>query len=255
MSPIPPAFWRRAWLGWFGLLRRYFRFRVDGFQHLCGGRSALLVGYHGMPHPLDVFMLSVEVERRLGYVLPAVWLDTWGRLPLLREMVPALNGFVGPPTPADMRALVASGRHLVVLPGGSREGLRPFWRRGRLEWGERRGYLRLAAEWDLPIVPMAASGVDLAWVGLNDGYQLSKRLFGHGGVPLWLGLGIGGPWPFAPPWPVSIQLRIGPPIALADVPGADPELRLREADRRVRAAVQSLLSGSSCSSLETPALS
>lgn len=234
MSTIPPHLYRRAWLAWFGLLRRYFRFQVEGFEHLCGGRSALLVGYHGMPHPLDVFMLSVEVERRLGYVLPAIWLDSWGKLPLLREMVPALNGFLGRPGPDEMRDLLACGRHLVVLPGGSREGLRPFWRRYTLDWGARRGYLDLARAFDLPIVPMAASGVDGAWLGLNDGYRLSKRLFGHGGVPLWLGLGVGGLWPVAPPWPVRIRLRIGPPL---DVRGLEPE----EADRRVRAAVQGLL--------------
>ena len=32
----------------------------------------------------------------LGYMLPAIWLRAWGRIPVLRSMVPALSGFLSP---------------------------------------------------------------------------------------------------------------------------------------------------------------
>jgi hypothetical protein len=64
----------------------------------------------------------------------------------------------------------------------------------------------------MPIIPVVASGVDQTFLGLNDGHALSKRLFGRNGLPAWLGLGVGGIWPLALPFPVKIRQRIGTPI-------------------------------------------
>jgi 1-acyl-sn-glycerol-3-phosphate acyltransferase len=110
-------------------------------------------------------------------------------------------------------------------------------------WGDRTGYLQMALRHRLPIVPIAASGIDDGYVGLNDGYALGKRLGAPGRLPLWLGIGLYGPFPFSPPLPVKITQRIGEPIDLeADGPVARGDraavLRLHE---KVKRAVQALL--------------
>jgi 1-acyl-sn-glycerol-3-phosphate acyltransferase len=223
-------------------MSKYFRFECEGFDNL-RTQSSLIVGYHGSPFPVDVFMLSARVHDELGYMLPAIWLRTWGQIPGLRTMVPALSGFLSEPNAEEMKTLVSQGKHLVVLPGGSREGMRPFWRRYRLEWGDRVGYLKLALRHGLPIIPIASSGTDGGWLGLVDGYRLSKRLFGHGGVPVWLGVGPLGIWPLSPPWPVKVRQRIGTPIDLGSLkrPNQTEDEFLRHANEHVQRVVQGML--------------
>ena len=231
------AAWRGAWLRLFRLAQRYFRFEVEGFEHL-RGPAALLVGYHGGPWSLDVFMLSAKLHDELGHLPRAVFLSTWGAVPVLRDMVEALDGLYGPPTEADVALMRARGQHLVVLPGGTREALRPFWRRGRVDFGARRGYLQVALRHGLPVIPTVGLGVDKTFIGVSDGYATSKRLFSTGDIPLWLGLGVGGVWPLAMPFPVRITQRVGAPI---DVSTIAREQGLERAHEVVVTTLQAML--------------
>jgi 1-acyl-sn-glycerol-3-phosphate acyltransferase len=112
----------------------------------------------------------------------------------------------------ELDEAIDRGRHVILAPGGDREGLRPGWIRYEVDWGDHLGYLRLAVSRGCPIVPVAASGVDDAYFGLFDGHRLARRLGNRGSIPLWLGLGPLGPWPFSPPFPVRIHQVIGEPI-------------------------------------------
>ena len=68
-------------------------------------------------------------------------------------------------------------RHLRRCPGSLREAVRPFWRRYRIDFEGRRGYLRFADQNQLSLIPVVATGIDDAYLGLTDGYRLSKRGF------------------------------------------------------------------------------
>lgn len=234
--------YKQAWLKGFRFWGAYFRYECEGFEHLRLDRSALLVGYHGMPFPIDIFILSTRMHDELGYIPHAFWLDTWGRVPFLKDLVGALGGFLEQPTHAQVERVKAARRHFVVCPGGTREALRPFWKAGSLEWGERRGYARFALRHRLPVIPVAASGVDRAWIGLNDGYRLSKRLFGHGGIPVWGAVGLGGLWPTSLPFPVRIRQSIGAPIDPTVFDATDETAAAVALDRAVRAAITRQLS-------------
>jgi hypothetical protein len=88
------------------------------------------------------------------------------------------DGSYGEPTDDAIADMKARGQHPIVLPGGTREALRPFWR----------------------------------------------RLVGHGSVPAWLGIGMGGLWPFALPWPTRIVQQIGPRIDVRALGGLEDAL-------------------------------
>jgi hypothetical protein len=135
---------------------------------------------------------------------------------------------------------VAQGEHLLVQPGGTREGCRSFRQRYEVDWGDRVGYLRLALRHRLPIIPIAASGVDDGYIGLNDGYWLGKQVGMPGDLPLWFGIGIVGLWPLSPPFPVKIRQIIGEPIEAQPIDPDDREAILA-LHRRVAGAVQTLL--------------
>ena len=164
--------------------------------------------------------------------------------PGLNQVVTGLGGLRGAPTSDEIDDLKARGEHLVVAPGGMREAMRPFWADGRVDLGDRRGYLRLALRYELPIIPVVATGLDATFVGLNDGYRTSQRVFHRGDLPAWLAFGAGGIWPLALPFPAKIRQRIGAPIRLATLPARGDEDRLEHAHELVTATLQSMLDDS-----------
>ena len=222
---------------------QYFRFETEGFELLETTEPSLIVAYHGGPWTFDLWMLAARMYDELGYFPPAIWHRVWWRFPGLREAISELGGLPGPPTEEDMIGIKERGQHMVMAPGGTREALRPFWRQHQVDFGRRRGYLRLAYAHDLPIIPAVACGLDETFFGLNEGHALSRRLFGRAEVPAWLALGVGGLWPFALPFPVKIQQRIGTPIRLGSLPysTADGDDFLEKVNAHVTATLQSML--------------
>jgi 1-acyl-sn-glycerol-3-phosphate acyltransferase len=221
-------------LATFRFWAQYFRFETEGFGVLARTDPALIVAYHGGPWTFDLWMLAARMYDELGYFPRAVWHRVWWQIPALGGAVTELGGLPGPPTEADMARIKSQGQHLVVTPGGAKEGLRPFWRSHRVDFGSRRGYLRLAYAHDLPIIPVVSSGLDETFLGLSNAYEVSKRLFGREHVPAWLAVGLGGIWPLALPFPVKIRQRIGSPIRLG-------EESLEQAHDHVTGVLQSML--------------
>jgi hypothetical protein len=147
-----------------------------------------------------------------------------------------------------MRAAIRRGEHVVVTPGGGHEAFRSYERRYQVDWGDHRGYVRLAWKHRLPIVPVAAAGTDDAYIGVVDADILRRRFGITAGRSwgTWLGVGPLGPYPFSPPFPVRLRQVIGRPIdpwshEPARRDADDDEDFVRDVDRRVRAAVQAML--------------
>jgi 1-acyl-sn-glycerol-3-phosphate acyltransferase len=233
----------RLWCAYWRVLQRYHRYTVQGLEHLDGPSPALVVGYHGRPFAYDMCMLTVALYDRLGYLPHGFVHRGMKRIPFLRWLVDGLGFLTGDDD--DVSRAVARGEHIVVTPGGAREGCRGLRQRYRVQWGNGVGYLRLALRHGLSVVPVAAAGADGAYIGLNDADRLGRRL----GLPRdwtwlpWLGFGPLGPYPLSPPFPVRMRQLVGEPIdprgdgdiALDDRPAL---LRLHD---RVQGAVQELL--------------
>ena len=230
-----------ASLATFKVWQRYFRFETEGFDVLRDTETSLIVAYHGGPWTFDLWMLGDRMHDELGYFPRAVWHWIWWAIPGLHQAVTGLGGLRGAPGEEEIDELKARGEHLVVAPGGMREAMRPFWDDGRVDLGDRRGYLRLALRYDLPIIPVVATGLDATCVGLNDGYRTSRRVFGRGDLPAWLAFGIGGIWPLALPFPAKIRQRIGEPIRLDALGAGREEEDLERAHARVATTLQAML--------------
>lgn len=230
---------KTIWLGFWRFFSIWNRYDVYGLDNLRIGRSALLVGYHGRPVAFDMCMLSVAVHDRLGYLPHGIIHSGFDRSPRARAFFDALGFVTG--DGEGLRSAIARGEHVITLPGGTREGMRSARHRYRVDWGRRRGYLRLAARHGLPIIPVGASGVDDAYVGLVDGHQFGRRVGLPQGVPLWLGVGPLGLWPLSPPFPVRIRQLIGEPIM--DAVGLDfsDDTAVEAVHERVVGRVQALV--------------
>lgn len=230
---------RAAWFGYWKAMRRWHRYEVVG-EHWLSARPALLVGYHGRPVAHDLCMLQSYLEERTGRFPRAFIHEGFKHYAPLRAFVEGVDFLTG--DDATVRDALARGDHLVVTPGGTREGCRSARTRYRVDWGNRRGYLKLAARYGLPIIPAAASGVDDTYVGLNDGDAAGKRLGLPHGVPAWIGVGPFGLWPLSPPFPVKVIQHLGAPFTAHLAPGAArDDAALDAMHREVVGCVQRLL--------------
>ncbi len=234
---------RTAWLSHWNLMRRYHRYEVVGESHLTAVRPALLVGYHGRPIAHDLCMLQAYLHERTGDIPRAFIHEGFAHNAVLRAVVDGVGFLTG--DEASLAASLDRGELLMVTPGGTREGCRSARHRYAVDWGSRRGYLKLAIRHGLPIIPAAASGVDDMYLGLNDGDAWSRRLRVPHKVPVWLGLGPLGLWPLSPPFPVKVTQHLGAPITahLADPQRYRDPAALDALHHEVTAAVQRLLDG------------
>jgi len=232
-----------AWISYWRFWQRYHRYTVEGLQNLDGSRAKLIVGYHARGVAMDMCMLTVAVFDRYGYLphgflhrsVENVWYGRW----LAQSL-----GFVVKDRPS-LAVAVERGEHLVTTPGGGQEGLRPFWRRYTVCWGEGLGYVRLAVKYGLQIVPVGCRGADDLFIGLNDAEATGKaiRVPMNFGYAFWLALGPLGFYPFSPPYPVRLMQRIGTPIDPFEHGRVelDDEEGLRRIHVRVVDAVQTIL--------------
>ncbi|MBH23190.1 MAG: acyltransferase [Myxococcales bacterium] len=223
------------WLGYWRAMMRYHRYEVHGLEHLTGGRAALIVGYHGRPLAYDQCMLTVAIHDALGYMPHGIVHSAARRLPVFRWFSGGLGFVAG--DDGSLAEAIERGEHILVQPGGTREGCRSALHRYQVDWGRRTGYLRLAIKYGLPIVPVACAGVDDTYIGLNDGHRLARALNSPMGFPVWFGVGPQGLWPLSFPFPAKFRQLIGDPIE-PTLNGRPVDVDDREALQRLSAHVQ-----------------
>jgi 1-acyl-sn-glycerol-3-phosphate acyltransferase len=231
---------RTGWMGYWRAMRRYHRFEVRGIEHILSLGPAIIAGYHGRPGARDLVMLQALLLYDHGIQTRAIVHDVMLKVPVLRG---ALDGFeFVSRAPAAIAAAVAQGHKLVVSPGGLEEGFGGYRDRYRVKW-RRFGYLRLALRHRLPIVPVAATGTDDAFIGLYDAFKLYTRLGMPPELGFWAGLGPTGLWPLTPPFPVRIVQYVAPPVHLHHEgygPDTD-DATLAALNARLSSTVQGLL--------------
>jgi 1-acyl-sn-glycerol-3-phosphate acyltransferase len=210
----------------------YFRGEVRGLGNIPEEGPVLLVGNHSggnITPDTHVFTLAFSayfgVERRFYQLAHNLVLSMPG-LGILRKY-----GTVAA-SPDNAREALASGAALLVYPGGDYEVHRPVWERNRVDFDGRKGFIRLALEHDVPIVPVISIGGQETSLFLSRGEALSKllgldKLFRLKVLPVSIaipwGLNVGdmlGHWPL----PAKITIEALPPIHLREEFGPDPDL-------------------------------
>src|SRR5438270_5386641 len=173
----------------------YFRADVKGLENIPTEGPVLLVGNHSggnMTPDTLVFTLAFNtyfgVERRFyqlahNLVLAMPWLATLRRYGTVAA------------SPENAHRALATDAALLVYPGGDYEVHRPSWESGRIDFGRRKGFIRLALEKDVPIVPVVSIGGQETALFLTRGERLARllridRLFRLKVLPISLAL----PW-------------------------------------------------------------
>lgn len=225
MRELLPALWLAV--------SAWFRPDVQGLHHIPNEGPALIVGNHsgGLISP-EVFISQLAVSAYFGVERPFYQLAH--RLILNSPLASVLKSFgTVEADPRNGHRVLSEGGMLQVFPGGDYEVYRPSRQSATVDFNRRKGFLRLALEHDVPIVPQVTLGGQETALFLSRGEQLAHllgvdRTLRLKVLPLVVGLPSGLLPPFAPfvPLPSKISIRYLPPIDLRSTYGADPDLDL-----------------------------
>jgi 1-acyl-sn-glycerol-3-phosphate acyltransferase len=211
----------------------YFRAEVRDLRNIPADRPALLVGNHSGGNVIvDTFIFSLAfytyfgVERpfhQLAHNLAIAW-------PLAGELLRKAGTMSASPGNAE-KALDA-GAVVLVYPGGDWETHRPSWEGKKIDFAGRKGFIRLALEAGVPIVPVVSIGGQETALFLSRGAGLAQglRLDKLARLKV-LPISIAAPWglnvgDFAGhlPLPAKITIEVLPAIDLEREFGPDPDV-------------------------------
>jgi len=217
-----------AWL----LSTLWFRGEVRGLERIPEDRPVLLVGNHSggnLTPDTIVFTLAFYtyfgVERRFHQLAHNLVLSSPVG-PLLRKY-----GTVAA-SHENARTALEAGAAVLVYPGGDWEVHRPSWHRNEVDFAGRKGFIKLALEAGVPIVPVVSVGGQETALFLSHGQRLSKllrldRLFRLKVLPISVAL----PWVINVgdflghlPLPAKITVQVLEPIELRERYGRDPDV-------------------------------
>ena len=210
----------------------YYRGEVRGLGNIPEEGGVLLVGNHSggnLTPDTGVFTLAFcsyfGVERPFYQLAHNLVLSMPG-LSFLRKY-----GTVAA-SHDNARKALSTGAAVLVYPGGDYEVHRPIWERHRVDFGGRKGFIKLALDQDVPIVPVVSIGGQETSIFLSRGEGLARLLrldkaFRLKVLPISLaipwGINVGdmlGHWPL----PSKIVVETLPPIDIREEFGDEPDL-------------------------------
>ena len=227
-----PDYIRETLPGLWLLASFYFRADVKGLDKIPAEGPVLLVGNHSggnvTPDTL-VFTLAFAtwfgVERRFFQLAHNLVLAMPGLATLRKYGTVAASH-------ENAHTALSTGAALLVYPGGDYEVHRPSWESAKVDFGGRKGWIRLALEQNVPVVPLVSIGGQETALFLSRGERLAKllrldKMFRLKVLPISLaipwGLNVGdmlSHWPL----PAKISIRALDPIDLRKEYGQNPDL-------------------------------
>ena len=212
------------------VFNNYFRGEVRGIENIPADGPVLLVGNHsGGTLIADTFVFTMKFYEHFGprrrfhqlahdiaATLPGLGIRQFGTVRANHD---------------NARRAFELGAPVLVYPGGDHESFRPSWETDKVDFGGRKGFIRLALEQDVPIVPVVAIGGQETALFLGQGRAISKAL----GLENVTRVKV-FPIQFAPPFgitlldlplrvplPAKITVDVLPPIDLKQRFGTDAE--------------------------------
>ncbi len=254
LSNVDPEFAEKLMPFLKGLHDHYFRVDLQGWENVPEGQ-AIYVGNHNGLLTFEVLMMfyawwdKFHGSRRALGLAHAIALDN----PFFRWLIPRIGAI--PASPELAHEALDRGYSLLVYPGGEKESFRPFNQRKKIDFYQRKGFIRIAIRSGVPLVPVVSIGAHESYVILDRGEGLAEKLglkekIRLHGVPVtfrgifFVWCLVSGIFTFFPlllaPWaflwifiplPTQMTFRILPPV---DVKGMmDPRLSEEENIQRI----------------------
>jgi 1-acyl-sn-glycerol-3-phosphate acyltransferase len=225
-----PDYIRRVLPAWRAALNTYFRGEVRGLENIPEDGPSLLVGNHsGGTLIADTFVFTMEFYKHFG---PDRRFHQLAHDIAARTPFTGINRFGTVAANHDnARKAFDKGAPVLVYPGGDAETFRPSWRSAEIDFDHRRGWIRLALDAGVPIVPVVAIGGQETALFVTRGRRIAQalmldRMFRLTVLPISIGPPLGVnvlDMPGRLPLPAKIELQVLDPIDLTDRFGEDPD--------------------------------
>jgi 1-acyl-sn-glycerol-3-phosphate acyltransferase len=199
---------------------------MDGWEQIPKS-PVLLVGIHsGAPFVWDAWTVGVQWWRRFGAERPL-----HGTAHDALMAAPGVGAYfrkmgVIPAAKDSMSAALAAGHDVALWPGGEVDSLRPWVKRDEAVLAGRKGFIRLAIQTGVPIVPIATVGGPDSMPVITSGRRLAKLLQLNKIARIKImPIALNAPWGLSPamlpeiPLPTKIRTAFQEPIELS----SDPE--------------------------------
>jgi 1-acyl-sn-glycerol-3-phosphate acyltransferase len=206
---------------WNPLMDYWFRMEIDGWEHL-PDPPVLVVGVHaGAPFVWDAWTVGIQWWRRFGAdrVLHGTAHDALMAAPLIGSYFRRMG--VLPAAPDSIAGALAAGHDVALWPGGEVDSLRPWVQRDEAILAGRKGFVRMAINAGVPIVPVATVGGPDSMPVLVRGRRLARALRLDKVARLKMfPIGLSAPWGLAPsmlpeiPLPTKIRTAFQPPVEI-----------------------------------------
>jgi 1-acyl-sn-glycerol-3-phosphate acyltransferase len=208
----------------------YFRAEVRGMDNVPARGPALLVGNHsGGTLIVDTFVFAQAFYDHFGVdrVFHQLAHDLVFKVPGIRALLTPYGTV--PASPENMRRALDRDAALLVYPGGDHETYRATWHSADIDFAHRTGFVRLALQRNIPIVPVVAIGGQETALFLGQGEHIARLLHLHRLLRLdVVPVQIAPPWgvtvldlPGRVPLPAKITVEVLPAIDLRAELGAD----------------------------------
>lgn len=210
---------------WAWLYEHYFRVQTQGWEQIPEGQIMLVGSHNGGLAAPDLFMMVYDWVRRFGaerLVYGLMHPKVWQACPPVASLAERAGAIAA--HPKTTLAALDRGASILVYPGGAQDVFRPFYQRDQVQLGDRKGFVKIAIQRQIPIVPVVSWGAHETLLVLADIYPFVERLH-ELGMPWLLGIDpevfpvyLGLPWgiAFGPlpniPWPRPIATHVGAPI-------------------------------------------
>ncbi|HEY8771311.1 MAG TPA: lysophospholipid acyltransferase family protein [Thermoleophilaceae bacterium] len=210
---------------WNPLMDFYFRMEIEGWERL-PEPPALFIGIHsGAPFVWDAWTVGVQWWRHFGgeRIMHGTAHDALMAAPLIGRYFRAMG--VLPAAPDSIASALAAGHDVALWPGGEVDSLRPWTQRDEAILGGRTGFIKMAINAGVPIVPIATVGGPDAMPVITRGRNLAKllQLDKLARIKV-MPFAISAPWGIAPamlpeiPLPTKIRTSFQEPVKLARDP-------------------------------------
>ena len=210
----------------------YFRAAVRGMDNVPAEGPVLLVGNHsGGTLIADTFVFGQAFYDHFGAdrVFHQLAHDLVFKVPGVRAVLTPYGTV--PASPENMRRALARGAALLVYPGGDHETYRATWHSAEIDFAHRTGFVRLALELGVPIVPVVAIGGQETALFLGQGERIARLLHLHrllrvDVAPVQIAPPLGVTvfdLPGRVPLPAKITVEVLPVIDLEAELGGDPD--------------------------------
>jgi 1-acyl-sn-glycerol-3-phosphate acyltransferase len=225
LEGVDNAFMERQKYFWNPLMDVWFRMDIEGWEHL-PEPPVLLIGVHsGAPFVWDAWTVGIQWWRRFGTDRPlhGTAHDALMAAPLLGSYFRRMG--VLPAAPDSIASALEAGHDVALWPGGEIDSLRPWTDRDEAVLAGRTGFIRMAINAGVPIVPVATVGGPDSMPVLARGRRLAKALQLDKVARLkMLPIALSAPWGISPailpelPLPTKIRTAFQPPVKLSRDP-------------------------------------